>query len=355
MQTLAAVLTSADGPSALAVRTWEVRPRKKRDVLLRVEAAGVMFAEVQKALGRYPGQPRYPFVPGYDLVGTVVEADPATGFRPGQRVAAMTRTGAWAELVVVPARGLVAVPDGLDPADAVALVTNGVTAAQLVHRSARVRAGETVLVLGASGGVGTLLTQLAVAAGARVLGTASPAKHGTVRGFGGEPVDYHGPGLPARIRELAPDGVDVVFDSIGGPGLDDSWSLLRPGGRLVWYGSQSTLHSSGPRFAPAVRALRKIARWNLAAVVRRDGRRGSLYYVRNRTDAFRTDLATTLALGAAGDLSSGVTARYPLDRAAEALAALADGAITGKAVVLPGERSEPGGALGAGAEDLQGV
>ncbi|GAA3387875.1 zinc-binding dehydrogenase [Cryptosporangium minutisporangium] len=355
MNVRAAVLTGPNGPAGLVVTDRALPPVRRRDVRIGVEAAGVMFAEVQMAIGRYPGQPRYPFVPGYDLVGTVVEAGAASGFRPGQRVAAMTRTGAWAEHVVLPAKGLVPVPDGLDAADAVALVTNGVTAHQLVHRSARVQAGETVLVLGASGGVGTLLTQLSVAAGARVLGTASPAKHDLVRTLGGEPLDYHQPDLPARIRELAPDGVDAVFDPIGGAGLADSWALLGRGGRLVWFGSQSTLHSTGWRFAPAVSALRRIAGWNLGSRVRGDGRRGSLYYVREATPAFRSDLATVLAAAATGTLNSAVTARYPLDQAQAALAALSEGRITGKAVLLPNARSGAGGALGAGAEDLQGV
>lgn len=335
MKTRAAVLKSAHGPSALTVEDWGLGPMGPRDVVVRVEAAGVMFAEVQMAIGRYVGQPAFPFVPGYDLVGTIIDAGVRSGFRPGQRVAALTRTGSWSEHAVVPAKNLVAVPDGLDPADAVALVTNGVTAAQLVRRSARVQAGETVLVLGASGGVGTLLTQLSVAAGARVLGTASPAKHEIVRTLGGEPIDYHGAGLPARVREHAPAGVDVVFDSIGGPGFDDSWALLRRGGRLVWYGSQSTLDSTGVRFAPALTALRKIALWNIISLARREGRRGSLYYVRNGTRAYREDLANVLAAAADGTLSSAVTARYPLDRAGEALAALTAGAITGKAVLLP--------------------
>lgn len=354
MKTRAAVLTGASGPSALVVEARDLPSVGHDDVLVRVEAAGVMFAEVQMAVGRYPGQPAYPFVPGYDLVGTIVEAGTRSGFRPGQRVAAMTRWGAWAEHAVVPARNLVEVPAGLDPADAVALVTNGVTAVQLVRRATRVRAGETVLVLGASGGVGTLLTQLAVAAGARVLGTASPAKHAAVRTLGGEPIDYHGDDLPARVRQFAPDGVDVVFDSIGGPGLDDSWALLRRGGRLAWYGSQSTLNGTGSRYAPALTALRKIAAWNLTSIARRDGRRGSFYYVRNGTPAYREDLAAVLAAAAGGELSSAVSARYPLALAADALAALGTGAITGKAVLLP-ERSAPGGALGAGAENFQGV
>src|SRR3712207_559261 len=134
--------------------------------MVRVEAAGVSFAEVQMLRGRYFGQPRFPFVPGYDLVGIAEGVgEGVDGGLIGQRVAALTQTGAWADRVALDTEKLSPVPVGLDPAYAVAAVTNGVTAWQMLHRAARVRSGQTVLVHGASGGVGTLLVQLARLAG----------------------------------------------------------------------------------------------------------------------------------------------------------------------------------------------
>jgi 2-desacetyl-2-hydroxyethyl bacteriochlorophyllide A dehydrogenase len=335
MKTMEILLPHAGGPEVLVAQERQLPPVGRREVLIEMEATGVLFAEVQMLRGRYPGQPKFPFVPGYDVVGTVLEAGAESGFRSGQRVAAMTRTGAWSRHLVLAAKGLVEVPAGLDPVDAVALVTNGVTAYQMVHRSARVRAGSTVLVHGASGGVGTLLTQLAVGAGATVIGTASPAKHDTVRALGGIPLDYHLADVPARVRELAGGGVDAVFDPVGGDGLVESWRLLAPGGRLVWYGSASTLDATGWTYAPGVVALRKIAGWNLRSLLRRDGRRGSMYYVRNATPAFRQDLAAVFQEVLAGRLDPKVTARYPLAEASTALAALAGGKVTGKTVLVP--------------------
>ena len=328
------LLPHAGGPEVLVAQERELPPVGRREVLVEMEAAGVMFSEVQMVRGRYPGQPKFPFVPGYDLVGTVVEAGAEARFRPGQRVAAMTRTGAWSRHVVLPSKSLVEVPAGLDSAGAVALVTNGVTAYQMVHRTARVRSGSTVLVHGASGGVGTLLTQLAVGAGATVIGTASPAKHEAVRAIGGCPLDYHLPDVPARVRELARDGVDAVFDPVGGDGLVESWRLLAPGGRLVWYGSASTLDNTGWTWAPGLTALRKMTGWNLRSRLRRDGRRGTLYYIRNATPQFRQDLAAVFSEALAGRLDPMVTARYPLTEASTALAELAGGKVTGKAVLV---------------------
>ena len=131
-------------------------------------------------------------------------------------MAALTKTGGWASYALVPAATLVAVPDGVDPAAAETVVVNGITAWQMLHRCARVQAGQTVLVHGANGGVGTTLVQLARHAGARVIGTASPRHHDPLRAMGAEPLDYPDPDLAARVRELAPGGVDAVFDHLGG-------------------------------------------------------------------------------------------------------------------------------------------
>ena len=147
-------------------------------MLVRVEATGVSFAEQQMRRGKYYDQPPFPFVPGYDLVGTVQATgegvDPA---RVGERVAAVVKTGAWATHVLVDAGAPVPVPDGVDPAEAETVVVNGITAWQMLHRIARVRRGQTIVVLGANGGVGSTLVQLAADAGITVIGTASARHH----------------------------------------------------------------------------------------------------------------------------------------------------------------------------------
>jgi NADPH:quinone reductase-like Zn-dependent oxidoreductase len=131
MRATEVVLPSVGEPESLLVRTRELPPPAAGQALVRVEASGVSFAEQQMRRGKYYDQPAFPFVPGYDLVG-VVEAlgpgVPADGVRARQRVAALTKTGGWADHVVLPAADLVGVPDGVDPADAETVVVNGVTA-----------------------------------------------------------------------------------------------------------------------------------------------------------------------------------------------------------------------------------
>ncbi|MEV7438333.1 zinc-binding dehydrogenase [Streptomyces griseoviridis] len=306
------------------------------DVVVRVEAAGVSYAEVQMLQHLHPFPPAFPFVPGYDLVGRITEVGPGvTGRCVGERVAAMPRHGAWQRYVKTPARTLATVPENLDAAVAVALVTNGVTAWQMLHRVADVRPGDTVLVHGASGGVGTLLTQLAVHHGLRVLGTASPAKHDVVRSLGAHPLDYRAPGLPAVIAERAPGGVRAVFDHVGGRGLDDSWALLAPGGSLVSYDSSVAGHEPGQWFRPHVPALRRtVRRWVARRLGLTRGRRMSMYYVKPGKN-FDADLAALYRLAAEGVLRPEIADRHPLDAATVAVRALLDGSTVGKHVLLP--------------------
>src|SRR5688572_20371004 len=162
------VLPGVVDPGGLQLRTSPIPDPGAGQVLIRMEATGVSFAEQQMRRGRYYDQPPFPFVPGYDLVG-VVQAVGA-GVPPGlagQRVAALTKVGGWASHAVIDAADLVPVPAGLDPAEAETVVVNGITAWQMLHRKAGVRSGQTILVHGANGGVGSTLAQLARLAGVR--------------------------------------------------------------------------------------------------------------------------------------------------------------------------------------------
>jgi NADPH:quinone reductase-like Zn-dependent oxidoreductase len=149
-----------------------------------------------------------------------------------RRVATLTKTGGWTSHAVVEARDSVIVPAGIDPAEAETVVVNGVTAWQMLHRAARVKPGQTILVHGANGGVGGILIQLAQHAGIRVIGGASPRHHDALRAAGVEPVDYNDPNLAGRVRELSPGGVDAVFDDIGGPMMRVSTGCWRCEGLL---------------------------------------------------------------------------------------------------------------------------
>lgn len=187
-RTTEVVLPDAVEPDGLEVRTRDLPAPAPGQVVLRMEATGVSFAEQQMRRGKYYDQPPYPFVPGYDLVGTVVAAGPGVDAGlTGRRFAAVTKTGGWATHVLVEAADLVPVPAGVSAAAAETVVVNGITAWQMLHRLAKVRSGGTIVVLGANGGVGSTLVQLARHAGIRVIGTAAQRHHHAVRELGATP------------------------------------------------------------------------------------------------------------------------------------------------------------------------
>ncbi|MEU5095905.1 medium chain dehydrogenase/reductase family protein [Streptomyces sp. NPDC020996] len=334
------VLPGTVEPEGLEIRHGAVPAPGRGQVVIRMEATGVSFAEQQMRRGRYYDQPPFPFVPGYDLVGTVQAA--GEGVEPdllGTRVAALVKVGGWASHVVVDAADTVRVPDGIDPAEAETLVVNGVTAWQMLHRKARVRAGGTVVVYGANGGVGSVLVQLARAAGATVIGTASTRHHDALREKGVLPVDYRAADVAARIRALAPDGVDAVFDHVGGRGIVDSWRLLAPGGTLVSYGTASTRDDQGSKQWPVLKLLGRVWLWNALP----NRRRAYFFNVwagralaRNRFRArLRADLTQVFAALQRGEVSAQIAARLPLTRVADALRLAESGTVAGKVVLNP--------------------
>ncbi|WP_046729299.1 medium chain dehydrogenase/reductase family protein [Streptomyces humi] len=334
------VLPGTVEPEGLEIRHREIPVPGPGQIVVRMEATGVSFAEQQMRRGRYYDQPPFPFVPGYDLVGTVVTA--GEGVTPGlvgERVAALVKVGGWASHVLLDAADAVAVPAGIGAAEAETLVVNGITAWQMLHRKAGVREGGTILVHGANGGVGTVLVQLARAAGLRVIGTASVRHHDALRELGVTPVDYRAADVPARVRELAPGGVDAVFDHLGGRSVVDSWKLLAPGGTLVSYGSATTRDDSGSKQWPVLKILGRVWLWNALP----NGRHAFFFNVwAGRAfgkDRFRARLSADLtqvfeALWR-GEVSAHIAARLPLTRAAEALRLAESGTVTGKVVLVP--------------------
>ncbi|WP_425247072.1 medium chain dehydrogenase/reductase family protein [Streptomyces sp. NEAU-NA10] len=332
------VLPGKVEPEGLQIRHGAVPAPGPGQVVIRMEATGVSFAEQQMRRGRYYDQPPFPFVPGYDLVGTVQAT--GEGVEPGlagTRVAALVKVGGWASHVLVDAADVVPVPDGIDAAQAETLVVNGVTAWQMLHRTARVRAGQTIVVHGANGGVGSVLVQLARAAGARVIGTASARHHDALRELGVLPLDYRRQDVAARIRELAPGGVDAVFDHVGGRGIVDSWRLLAPGGTLVSYGSASTRDDEGSKQWPVLKLLGRVWLWNALP----NRRRAYFYNVwagralaRNRFRArLRADLTEVFAALQRGDVDARIAAQLPLTRVADALRLAESGTVAGKVVL----------------------
>jgi NADPH:quinone reductase-like Zn-dependent oxidoreductase len=341
MNSIAIVLPGLVEPEGLLVSQRELGPPAAGKLLVRVEATGVSFAEVQMRRGRYPGQPRFPFVPGYDLAGTIEQIGPGvSGFHVGERVAVMTLTGAWAERAEVDAAHAARIPDSVSSRCAAAVIVNGVTAWRMLE-DARVAAGDTVLVHGAGGGVGTLLVQLARARGARVIGTGRAVQRAVIEGLGAELVDYQSEDVAARVRQLAPAGLDAVFDHVGGASLVQSYGLLARRGTLVSYGSASTRDARGSAWAPIVRNML----WALWMNLRPGARRVRSFDVWGRSELglgraafqarFRADLSAVLARVERGELGVTIAASFPLERAADALRLHESGSTAGKILLEP--------------------
>jgi NADPH:quinone reductase-like Zn-dependent oxidoreductase len=333
------VLPGIVEPEALQVRTRELPDPQPGQALVRVEATGVSFAEQQMRRGKYYDQPPFPFVPGYDLVGIVERSGGGDGPAVGQRVAALTKVGGWADRVLLDIADLVPVPDELDPVAVETVVVNGITAWRMLHRSAHVRTGQTIVVLGAAGGVGSTLVQLARDAGIRVIGTAGPAQQDRLRELGAIPIDYRSENVAARVRELAPDGVAAVFDHIGGPGIVDSWHMLARGGTLVSYGTASTRDVPGNPRVPVLKLLARLTAWNWLP----NGKHAKFFNLwagrRLRPARYRAqlreDLGEVLERLSRNAITPQIARSFPLTDAAAALRYAEAGGITGKVILRP--------------------
>jgi NADPH2:quinone reductase len=357
------VVTHYGGPDALRVVEEERPEPKDGQVRVRVLAAGVALPDILAREGVHPEAPPVPFTPGWDLVGAVDRlGDGVSGIEPGQTVAAMPISGAYAEFVCLPQRELVPVPSGLDAAEAVSLVLNYITAYQMLHRSAKVKPRQRVLIHGAAGGVGSALLQLGRVAGLEMYGTCSSRGASAVSDLGGIPIDYQHQDFVKEIRRLTGEGVDVVFDPIGGIHLWHSRRTLRPGGRVVGYGLATSLRGEGltssrpgrrQRFrGTAIFGLYIAGGWLLP------GRKRVVPYSiqtlkRLKPSWFRQDLIALFGLLQQQDIKPLIAQRFPLTEARQAHELLGRGGVIGKIVLLRSTSSlETVGAAQQGVSEL---
>jgi len=299
------------------------------EVRVRVLSTGVGFTDVIMRRGNYPYAPKYPFTPGYELVGDVDAVGPGvTGWKPGDRVAALTVHRGYAEYAYIEAADLVRVPPSLDPGEVVCLILNYVTAYQMLHRSAVVRAGQSVVITGAGGGVGSALLELGkLAQLGKMYGVASAGKHKVVEAQGGIPIDYRSQDWVAAIRAREPAGVDAAFDAIGWDMLGGCHRLVRKGGILVGYGSTG---------GGQAKSLGTFARLGWYYVLP-DGRRATFYGItmkyRKDRGPLHEDLPKLMELLEKKQIQPVIAARMPLADAVKAQEIVEQGQVTGKIVL----------------------
>jgi NADPH:quinone reductase-like Zn-dependent oxidoreductase len=311
------------------------------EVRIKVLAAGTGFTDTMIRRGRYPDfKGPLPFTPGYEIVG-VVEKIGAGVVGPllGEMVADLCVVGGYAQYAIRPSRFLVPVPDSINPVEAVCIPLAYLTAFQMLTRCRNLPSGATILVIGASGTVGTALLDLARHLGLKAIGTCSAANLPAVERFGAAAIDYHTGDFVPAVRQLTPGGVgvDIAFDAIGGAHFERSFACLAPRGLLVGYGSQ-TMAVGRESLIAAGLGLVRLRLWNAVSFLF-SGRSAVFYSITARRsthpEEFKADMATLFQLLSAGAIQPVVIERLPLAAASEVHARIDRGGLGGKIVLLP--------------------
>ena len=267
-------------------------------------------------------------MPGYSFIG-VVEAvgEEVSNVKVGERVTALTQFGSHAEVIYWKASELVPVPETIDPAEAVTLVLNYLVAYQILHRVAKVKPNDKVLIIGASGGVGTAFLQLGRLAGLKMYGLASPSKHHMLTEYGATPIDYHTQDFAELIRQAEPEGIDYVFNGMDEDTFERSLAVLKRGGVLVHYG--------GPQsFTRFLLLVVKLITYNLLP----NGKKIEGYGThRLGVELFREDWQKLFSLLEEGKIKPVIAQKFPLLEAPRAYALLESGTVTGNLVLLAPE------------------
>jgi NADPH:quinone reductase-like Zn-dependent oxidoreductase len=334
------VVTAFGSPSVLKIVESDLPRLPSGFVRVRILAAGVSYADLLMREGVHPETPPVPFTPGFDFVGRIVDrGNCATDLADGQTVAGLPIFGTNAQFIDIRPTELVPVPPALDPAEALCVVFNYMTSYQMMVRSAHVQPSQQILVHSAAGGIGTALLQLGRLMHLEMYGTASPTKHDLVRGLGCIPINYKQTDFVAEIQRLTSDGVDVVFDGIGGSHLWRSYQALRTGGQVISYGLTSSLQDGqrGDRQRGRLSGLPLIAFCIARSYLSLEQRRIKLYSIQNlrrlHPDWFNTDLQNLLDLLGKREIQPIIAERIALDDVVQAHEKLGRGQTIGKIVI----------------------
>ncbi len=325
------IITQFGEPDVMKIVEKEALPEPEaNEVRIKVQATSACFTDTMVRKGIYFDlKKKPPFPPGYDVVGVVDKLGTAvTQLKVGQTVADLTVSDAYTEYICRAESSLVPVPEGLDPAEATSLVLSYVTAYQMLHRAAKVQRGQTALIHGAGGAVGTALLELGKLLDLKMYGTASKAKHELVANLGGIPIDYRSEDFVERVGV---GGADVAFDAIGGDNFKRSFKTLKKGGTLVAYGFYDNAMGKG---GSVPIEFMKVALWNLLP----NGRSSKFYSIgglrKKQPDWFREDLAALFDLLAQRKIKPSIERRMKLDEAVEAHKLIEQAAVKGRIVLM---------------------
>ena len=234
--------TSRGSSEVLKIMEHDLRAPAAGEVRIKILAVGVCQDDIAARVGNRPFLPKFPFTPGYNIVGDVdAIGTGVTEFTVGDRVAALTVYGGYAEYIYLAPDQLVCVPIALSPAEVAPLILNYLVAYQVLHRMAKVKPNDKVLLIGASGGVGTAFLQLGKLDDLKMYGLASPNKHAALTELGAIPIDYRSQDFVEVLRRMEPDGLAAVFNGMAEDYLKRGMLVLRRGGTFVHYGGPESL------------------------------------------------------------------------------------------------------------------
>ncbi|MBI3663559.1 MAG: zinc-binding dehydrogenase [Acidobacteria bacterium] len=323
----AIVVRRYGSPEVFELRDLPDPQLKPGQVLIRVKAAGINFADILSRMGLYGGVPKPPFVPGLEVAGIIEDIasslpPQAANLQKGVRVAALTKFRGYAELVAVPALQVFPVPDSVSFEDAAAMPVNYLTAYHSMFQMGNLQAGDRILIHAAAGGVGIAAVQLAKARNLVIFGTAGPAKQDYLRSIGVHyPIDYSKEDFVEVVRRVAPDGIELAFDAVGGDYFKRSQRCLGPCGRLVVYGFSAAVGPDGKRslwrIAKALLQTRlyhplPMIDRNLAVIGVHLGR------MMGREALMKKEMDEILGMYEAGEVKPVIGKSFPLEQAADA-------------------------------------
>lgn len=310
----------------------ELRPPAEGEARIKILATPVCQDDVAVRVGNRPWLEKPPFVPGYSMLGVVdalgkPESDSVANIAVGDRVAALTTFGGYAEYIYLNVGQLVQVPPSLDPAEAVVLILNYLVAYQVMQRVVQVKPGEKALIIGASGGVGTALLQLGKLADLKMYGLASSRKHNTLTEYGAIPIDYRSQDFVEVIQTAEPQGIQYVFNGMGEEYFERGLAVLGRGGVLVHFG--------GPQsFARFILLASKFILYNLLP----NGKSIKGYGThRGDTEHYKQEWIKLFELLEQGKIKPIIAEKFPILEAAQANAVLESGEVTGNIVLLAPE------------------
>jgi NADPH:quinone reductase-like Zn-dependent oxidoreductase len=324
------VVTQRGGPENLQIVEKELLPPSAGEARINILAVPVCGPDVTARYGHSPFTPRPPFQPGYAFIG-VVDAigEGVSNTAVGDYVAGLTAYGSYSEVIYWKADKLIPVPSNLDFGEASTLILNYIVAYHALHWQAQVKPGEKVLIIGASGGIGTAFLQLGRLAGLTMYGVASRRKHQILEEYNATPIDYRTQDFVEIISQLEPQGLDAVFDGMAGESFARGFSVLKRGGTLVGYGNPLS-------YAGMFKMLGQVALFSLLP----NGRSAKYYSTgisRLNWQMYLDDWSALFTLLAEGKIKPVIHARFPILEARKANELLESGQVIGNVVLIAQE------------------